>query len=79
GITAALLAAEMTARTGNDPGQIYQDLTRQLGAPVNGRKEAAATPEQKARLSKLSPQDVTSTELAGETIREVMTTAPANG
>ncbi|WP_343742598.1 phosphoglucomutase (alpha-D-glucose-1,6-bisphosphate-dependent) [Herbaspirillum huttiense] len=79
GITAALLAAEMTARTGNDPGQIYKDLTRQLGAPVNGRKEAAATPEQKARLSKLSPQDVTSTELAGETIREVMTTAPANG
>ncbi|MRT31556.1 phosphoglucomutase (alpha-D-glucose-1,6-bisphosphate-dependent) [Herbaspirillum sp. CAH-3] len=79
GITAALLAAEMTARTGSDPGQIYQDLTRQLGAPVNGRKEAAATPEQKARLSKLSPEDVSSTELAGETIREVMTTAPANG
>ncbi|MDR6582699.1 alpha-D-glucose phosphate-specific phosphoglucomutase [Herbaspirillum sp. BH-1] len=79
GITAALLAAEMTARTGNDPGQIYADLTRQLGAPLNGRKEAAATPEQKARLSRLSPADVSSTELAGEPIREVMTTAPANG
>ncbi|WP_343653995.1 phosphoglucomutase (alpha-D-glucose-1,6-bisphosphate-dependent) [Herbaspirillum sp.] len=79
GITAALLAAEMTARTGNDPGQIYQDLTRQLGAPLNGRKEAAATPEQKARLSRLSPADVSSKELAGEPIREVMTTAPANG
>ncbi|HZG21372.1 MAG TPA: phosphoglucomutase (alpha-D-glucose-1,6-bisphosphate-dependent) [Herbaspirillum sp.] len=79
GITAALLAAEMTARTGNDPGQIYQDLTRQLGAPLNARKEAAATPEQKARLSRLSPADVSSKELAGEPIREVMTTAPANG
>ena len=79
GITAALLAAEMTARTGNDPGQIYQELTQQLGAPLNGRIEAAATPEQKARLSKLSPADVSSTELAGETIREVLTTASANG
>ncbi len=79
GITAALLAAEMTARTGNDPGRIYQELTQQLGAPLNGRIEAAATPEQKARLSRLSPADVSSTELAGETIREVMTTAPANG
>ncbi|MFJ3046550.1 phosphoglucomutase (alpha-D-glucose-1,6-bisphosphate-dependent) [Herbaspirillum chlorophenolicum] len=79
GITAALLAAEMTARTGNDPGQIYQELTQQLGAPLNGRIEAAATPEQKARLSRLSPDDVSSTELAGETIREVLTTAPANG
>ncbi|MBG7619905.1 alpha-D-glucose phosphate-specific phosphoglucomutase [Herbaspirillum sp. AP02] len=79
GMTAALLAAEMTARTGNDPGQIYADLTRRLGAPLNGRKEAAATPEQKARLSRLSPADVSSTELAGEPIREVMTTAPANG
>jgi len=79
GITAALLAAEMTARTGRDPGQIYGDLTAQLGAPCNGRIEAAATPAQKQRLSKLSPEDVTSTELAGEAIREVMTTAPANG
>ncbi|WP_432239096.1 phosphoglucomutase (alpha-D-glucose-1,6-bisphosphate-dependent) [Herbaspirillum robiniae] len=79
GITAALLAAEMTARTGNDPGTIYRELTQQLGAPLNGRIEAAATPEQKARLSKLSPEDVSSTELAGEPIREVMTTAPANG
>ncbi|MFL9925961.1 phosphoglucomutase (alpha-D-glucose-1,6-bisphosphate-dependent) [Herbaspirillum lusitanum] len=79
GITAALLAAEMTARTGTDPGQIYKDLTLQLGEPLNGRIEAAATPEQKQRLSKLSPADVSSTELAGEKIREVMTTAPANG
>lgn len=79
GITAALVAAEMTARTGNDPGQVYQQLTDQLGAPLGGRVEAAATPEQKARLSKLSPDDVSSKELAGEPIREVMTTAPANG
>jgi phosphoglucomutase len=78
GITAALLAAEMTARTGRDPGEIYGDLTDILGAPLNGRIEAAATPAQKTRLSKLSPADVSSTELAGETIRQVRTTAPAN-
>ncbi len=79
GITAALLAAEMTARTGRDPGEIYQGLTEQLGLPCNGRVEAAATPEQKKLLSKLSAENVRSTQLAGEEIRQILTTAPANG
>lgn len=79
GMTAALLAAEMTARSGRDPGEMYQDLTARLGRPCNGRIEAAATPEQKNLLSALSPASVRSTELAGETIREILTTAPANG
>jgi phosphoglucomutase len=78
GITAALLAAEMTARTGRDPGEIYQGLTQQLGLPCNGRIEAAATPEQKKLLSGLSSDNVHSTELAGEKIRQILTTAPAN-
>lgn len=78
GITAALLAAEMTARTGRDPGEIYQDLTQQLGQPCNGRIEAAATPAQKKLLSGLSSANVRSTELAGEQIRQILTTAPAN-
>ena len=78
GITAALLAAEMTARTGRDPGELYQTLTEQLGLPCNGRIEALATPEQKKRLSRLSADNVHSSELAGETIRQIRTTAPAN-
>ncbi|MBB3213150.1 phosphoglucomutase [Herbaspirillum sp. Sphag1AN] len=79
GITAGLLAAEMTARTGRDPGQIYDDLTAQLGRPYNGRIEAAASPEQKRLLSRLSADNVRSAELAGEPIRQVLTTASANG
>src|SRR5450830_284545 len=79
GITAALLAAEMTARSDRDPGQIYTELTQQLGQPFNGRIEAAATPAQKKQLSRLSADNVSSTELAGETIRQILTTAPANG
>jgi len=79
GMTAALLAAEMTARSGRDPGEMYQALTARLGRPCNGRIEAAATPEQKKLLSALSPENVRSTELAGETIRQILTTAPANG
>jgi phosphoglucomutase len=79
GITAALLSAEITAVTGRDPGQWYQDLTAQLGKPFNGRIEAAATPEQKKQISKLSPDNVTSTTLAGDDIRQVLTTAPSNG
>jgi len=78
-MTAALLAAEMTARSGRDPGEMYQALTERLGRPCNGRIEAAATPEQKKLLSALSPENVRSTELAGETIRQILTTAPANG
>lgn len=79
GITAGLLAAEMIARTGRDPSQIYDDLTGQLGRPYNGRIEAPASSEQKRLLSGLSADNVRSSELAGETIRQVLTTAPANG
>jgi len=78
GITAALLSAEMTVRSGRDPGQIYEALTQQLGLPHNGRIEAPANAAQKKLLSRLSAGNVHSTELAGESIRQIMTTAPAN-
>ncbi len=79
GIVPALLAAEITARMGRDPGDLYRDLTRELGEPVYDRVEAPATPDQKALLAKLSPRQVTMTELAGETIQTVLTHAPGNG
>ena len=79
GIIPALLAAEITARMGRDPGEIYSELTSQLGEPVYDRVEAPATPEQKAVLAKLSPQQVRSTDLAGEKIQTVLTCAPGNG
>ena len=78
GITPALLAAEITARMGRDPGEIYGELTRQFGAPVYDRVEAPATPEQKEMLGKLSPQQVRFTDLAGEKIQTVLTRAPGN-
>jgi phosphoglucomutase len=79
GIVPALLAAEMTARMGRDPGEIYHELTRELGEPVYDRVEAPATPAQKERLAKLGPQQVTLTELAGEKVQMVLTRAPGNG
>jgi phosphoglucomutase len=79
GMILALLAAEMLARTGKDPGEIYLSLTGRFGAPVYERIDAPATPEQKAILSKLSPEQVTATELAGDPIEAMLTTAPANG
>ena len=79
GIIPALLAAEITARMGRDPGEIYSELTSQFGEPVYDRVEAPATPEQKAVLAKLSPQQVRSTDLAGEKIQTVLTCAPGNG
>ena len=79
GIIAALLAAEMTARTGSDPGQLYAAMTAELGRPVADRVEAAASPEQKRQLARLSPQQVGSTTLAGEPISAVSSTAPGNG
>ena len=79
GIVAALLAAEITAKTGRDPGEIYEDLTRKHGTPLYDRIEAQATAEQKSRLAQLSAQQVTSGELAGETIQSVITHAPGNG
>jgi phosphoglucomutase len=79
GMVPALLAAEITARVGRDPGEIYRDLTRELGEPVYDRVEAPATPDQKALLATLSPRQVTITELAGETIQGILTQAPGNG
>jgi phosphoglucomutase len=79
GIVPALLAAEMTARMGRDPGEIYHELTREFGEPAYDRVEAPATPEEKALLAKLSPQQVKLTELAGEKIQAVLTQAPGNG
>ncbi len=79
GIVAALLAAEITARTGRDPGELYRDLTREFGDPVYDRVEAPATPEQKVRLAALSPRDVRTGDLAGEPIQAIVTSAPGNG
>jgi len=79
GIIMDLLAAEMMARTGKDPAQLYRELTRELGEPVYERIDAAATPEQKSILSKLSPAQVKATTLAGDPITAMLTTAPGNG
>jgi phosphoglucomutase len=73
-----LLAAEMTAVTGKDPGELFADLAGRLGAPLYERISAPATPEQKKALKNLSPDNVTSTELAGEPIRAAMTSAPGD-
>jgi phosphoglucomutase len=78
GIIMDLLAAEMRAVTGRDPGELYQQLIAELGAPVYERVDAPATPEQKAVLSKLSPEQVRVTELAGDKITAMLTTAPGN-
>lgn len=74
-----LLAAEITARTGKDPGELYQELTTDFGTPYYTRIDAPATPEQKARLQKLSPQAVATDTLAGEPITAKLTSAPGNG
>jgi len=73
-----LLAAEITARLGQDPGEIYRQLTREFGEPCYDRVEAPATPEQKELLAKLSPSQVRTTELAGEKIEAILTRAPGN-
>jgi phosphoglucomutase len=73
-----LLAAEITARTGKDPGEHYRVLTEHFGTPCYTRIDAAATPEQKAKLQKLSPEDVKESRLAGEPIRAKLTRAPGN-
>lgn len=75
----ALLAAEMTARTGRNPSQAYADLTDALGKPFATRVEAKADARQKALLSKLAPEQVKSTELAGEPIVQILSHAPGNG
>lgn len=78
GIIAALLAAEITARTNRDPAEIYAELTRRFGDPVYERIDAPATPAQKSALAKLTPANVRLTELAGEKIRAALTRAPGN-
>lgn len=79
GLTAALLSAEITARTGRDPGELYRDLARELGEPAADRVDAPATAAQKTKLAELSPRQVPGTELAGEKIESVLDHAPGNG
>ena len=79
GIIAALLSAEITARSGKDPGEIYADLCAEHGRPVYERIDAPATAEQRARLGKLSPKDIPVSELGGEKIETVLTNAPGDG
>ena len=74
-----LLAAEITARTGKDPGEHYRGLTAEFGTPYYTRIDAPTTPEQKAKLEKLSPEAVTAATLAGEPITGKLTRAPGNG
>jgi phosphoglucomutase len=78
GLIPNLLAAEITARTGLDPGEHYQELTAEFGTPYYTRIDAPATPAQKAKLAKLSPEAVKDSELAGEPITAKLTNAPGN-
>jgi phosphoglucomutase len=78
GIVPALLSAEITARTGRDPGEQYRALTQELGTSFADRIDAPATPEQKSKLGKLDRQQIRITELAGEPIEQVLTQAPGN-
>lgn len=79
GLILGLLAAEITASVGKDPGEVYRDLTTRFGEPVYERIDAPADPDQKAVLSKLSPEDISARELAGDPIVAMMTKAPGNG
>lgn len=79
GLVPALLSAEMTAREGRDPGELYARLTGELGRPYTSRVDAAATPAQKAKLAKLSPGQLNGAALAGEKIEQVLDKAPGNG
>ncbi|MCC6148223.1 MAG: alpha-D-glucose phosphate-specific phosphoglucomutase [Anaerolineaceae bacterium] len=78
GIILTLLAAEITAKMGRDPGEIYSDLVHEFGEPVYERIEAPATPQQKKMLAKLSPEQVKTKNLAGEKIQKILTRAPGN-
>lgn len=79
GLVPALLSAEISARQGKDPGELYQQLTQELGEPFANRVEAPATPEQKASLARLSPAQVSGDRIAGEKILQVLDKAPGNG
>jgi phosphoglucomutase len=78
GLIPALLAAEITARGGKDPGEVYRELTAEFGESFSDRVDARATPAEKKLLAKLSPQQVKSKQLAGETIQSILTKAPGN-
>jgi phosphoglucomutase len=78
GIAAALLAAEITARVGRDPGLLYRDITRDLGEATAARIDAPAGPAQKRKLAALSPQQVRIKQMAGEPVKSVLTRAPGN-
>jgi phosphoglucomutase len=78
GIVPALLSAEICAREGKDPGELYARLTGDLGEPVSDRVEAAASPAQKARLALLSPHQLRSDQLAGEKVEQMLSRAPGN-
>ena len=79
GILLALLAAEIVAKTGKDPGERYAALTQRFGAPAYRRTDSPITPEKKERLLALEPSDITATNVAGEHIQAILTTAPGNG
>jgi phosphoglucomutase len=79
GIIMDLLAVEMMARTGQDPAELYADLTKELGAPIYERVDAAATPDEKQALLKLSADDISASDLAGDPIQARLTKAPGNG
>jgi phosphoglucomutase len=78
GIIPCLLSAEITALVGRDPGEIYRELTREMGDPFYERSEASATPQQRAALARLSPSDVHATEIGGEQIEHILTNAPGD-
>ena len=79
GLAAALLSAEITARTGRDPGEAYAELARRFGKPAYERTDAPANNEEKLILAKLSPESIHSSDLAGERIQKVVTSAPGDG
>jgi len=79
GIVPCLLSAEITARGGKDPGEVYGEIARDLGDSIYERIDAPATPEQKVALARLSPSDIRATELAGEPIQKILSTAPGDG
>jgi phosphoglucomutase len=78
GLAPALLSAEITARTGQDPGDAYRALSQELGAVYSNRVDAAANADQKRKLAKLDAAQVRITELAGEPIERILTNAPGN-
>ncbi|MEP6962127.1 MAG: phosphoglucomutase (alpha-D-glucose-1,6-bisphosphate-dependent) [Acidobacteriota bacterium] len=78
GIIAALLAAEMTARQGKDPGELYDDLCKKHGRPFSARIDAPGSMEERRAIGRLSPKDIAASELAGERIEQVLTNAPGN-